>query len=182
MPHVCPWWCGYFIDNRFRRLLHNPEAILGPYVQPGMTGLDFGCGMGFCSIPMAQLVGDSGKVIAADLQQKMLNGVTKRAGKAGVADRIETHLCESDSIGQLEPVDFAVAFYSVHEVPDERRLLEEVFECLRGGSRFLVVEPIIHVTAKHFESMVTICQEVGFVVEDRPRIRLSRAVVLVKGG
>ncbi len=54
-PHVCPWWGGYFIDNRFRRILHKPEKILDPYVRRGMTVLDFGCGMGFFSIAMARL-------------------------------------------------------------------------------------------------------------------------------
>ena len=46
MPHVCPWWAGYFIDNRVRRLLHNPEKIVGPYVKSGMTVMDVGCGDG----------------------------------------------------------------------------------------------------------------------------------------
>jgi 2-polyprenyl-3-methyl-5-hydroxy-6-metoxy-1,4-benzoquinol methylase len=50
MSHVCPWWGGYFIDNPLRRLLHNPEKIVGPYVQPGMTVMDVGCGMGIFSI------------------------------------------------------------------------------------------------------------------------------------
>jgi ubiquinone/menaquinone biosynthesis C-methylase UbiE len=180
MPHVCPWWGGYFIDNRFRRLLHKPEAILAPYVQPGMTGLDFGCGMGFFAISIAQLVGDEGRVIAVDLQPKMLDTLRKRACKADVGDRIDTHRCETDALGSVDPVDFALAFYSVHEVPNERRLLEEIFECLREGACFLVVEPIIHVTAKHFESMVSLSRDVGFTVEDGPRIRLSRAVLLAK--
>ncbi|MEI8375312.1 MAG: hypothetical protein WCJ35_21030 [Planctomycetota bacterium] len=61
MPHVCPWWGGYFIDNPIRRLFHNPVKIVGPYVKPGMTVMDV-CGMGFCSIAMAKLVGDSGLV------------------------------------------------------------------------------------------------------------------------
>jgi hypothetical protein len=30
VPHICPWWGGYFIDNRLRRLLHDPEKIVGP--------------------------------------------------------------------------------------------------------------------------------------------------------
>ncbi len=34
MPHVCPWWGGHFIDNPLRRLLHDPEKIVGPYVGP----------------------------------------------------------------------------------------------------------------------------------------------------
>ena len=54
--HVCPWWGGYFIDNRLRRLLHNPERLLSPYVQQGMTVMDIGCGMGFFSIAMAAMV------------------------------------------------------------------------------------------------------------------------------
>ena len=70
-PHVCPWWGGYFIDNRFRRLLHDPQAILAPHVQPGDSALDFGCGMGFFSIGIARIVGDEGWVIAVDLQQQM---------------------------------------------------------------------------------------------------------------
>jgi hypothetical protein len=37
MSHVCPWWGGYFLDNPLRRLLHDPEKIVGPYLRPGMT-------------------------------------------------------------------------------------------------------------------------------------------------
>ena len=76
-PHVCPWWGGYFIDNRLRRLLHRPETILKPYVQAGMTALDFGCGMGFFSIAMATLVGEQGHVISVDLQSRMLQTLGK---------------------------------------------------------------------------------------------------------
>ena len=72
MSHVCPWWGGDFLDNRLRRLIHDPEMIVGPYVKPGMTVMDVGCGMRLFSIPMARMVGDEGRVIAVDLRQKML--------------------------------------------------------------------------------------------------------------
>ncbi len=26
--HVCPWWAGYFLANRLRKLLQNPYKIL----------------------------------------------------------------------------------------------------------------------------------------------------------
>jgi len=178
MAHVCPWWGGYFIDNRFRRLLHKPEAILSPYVRPGMTALDFGCGMGFFAIPMARLVGETGRVIAADLQQKMLDTLQKRARKAGVGDRVRGHCCAPDSLGLTVPLDFVVAFYSVHEAPDAGRLLSEIHECLREESCLLVVEPVGHVGAKRFERLVSLGREVGFTVAERPRVRLSRAVLL----
>jgi len=178
--HVCPWWGGYFIDNWFRRWLHQPERILSPYVRPGMTVMDFGCGMGMFAIGMARLVGNHGQVFAVDLQQKMLDVLVRRAARAGVAERIRIHRCEPDSITCDDTIDFALAFYSVHEVPDQRRLLGEIWACIRPNGRMLVVEPIGHVPVKEFETMVSVAEEVGFEVDERPRIRLSRAVVLRK--
>ena len=179
-PHVCPWWGGYFIDNPLRRWLHNPEQILAPYVKPGMTALDFGCGMGLFTIAMAKLVGEQGRIVAADLQPQMLEVLQRRAQRAGVADRIRTHRCQPDSIGLAEPLDFALAFWSVHEVPDMKRLLAEIYGCLRPEGRFLAVEPIGHVTEEAFTGMMELAAQAGFREQERPRVRLSRAVVLVK--
>jgi ubiquinone/menaquinone biosynthesis C-methylase UbiE len=177
-PHVCPWWGGYFIDNPLRRWLHNPERIVAPYVQPGMTALDFGCGMGLFSIAMAKLVGEQGRIVAADLQPQMLDVVRRRALRAGVADRVRTHRCQRDSLALDGPLDFALAFYSAHEVPDLRRLLAEIHNALAPHGRFLVVEPIGHVTAKDFANMMELAGEIGFREQERPRVRLSRAAVL----
>ena len=178
--HICPWWGGYFIDNRLRRLLHNPEKTLAPYVHTGMTVMDFGCGMGFFSIAMAKLVGDSGRVIAVDSQQKMLNVLKKRSERAGVAGRIRTHRCERDSVGVEDPVDFVLAFWSAHEVPDLRGLLVDVHGCLVAGGKLLVAEPKGHVSAGAFAEMVALAQQVGLSVQDEPHIRLSRAATFFK--
>ena len=178
--HVCPWWGGYFIDNSLRRWLHNPDKILGPYVRPDMTVMDIGCGMGMFSIAMARLVGDRGRVIAVDLQQKMLDVLMKRASAAGVADRITAHRCGPTSIDISEPVDFVLACYSAHEVPDLRRLLGEIHSCVRPAGQLLVVEPKGHVTARCFELMLDWAEELGWVVQERPHVCLSRAVVFGK--
>lgn len=83
--HVCPPWCCFTFDNIFRRLVQDPNRILRPYIKPGWTVLDIGPGMGYFTIPTARLVGDTGKVIAADLQQEMLDGVDHRAYKGRIA-------------------------------------------------------------------------------------------------
>ena len=178
--HVCPWWGGYFIDNPIRRLIHSPEKILAPYVQPGMTALDFGCGMGIFAIPMARLVGPTGEVIAVDVQRRMLDVLAKRARKQGVADRIQLHHCGPDSLNWAGPVDFELAFYSAHEVPRLGRLWQELFACLRSGGVLLWVEPIGHVAKRRFAEMLTAAEEAGFNVQERPSIRLSRAALLAK--
>ena len=69
---ICPVERAGHLDNRIRRWLQRPRNILAPYVKAGMTVLDIGCGPGFFTIDMARIVGDSGRVIAADLQAAML--------------------------------------------------------------------------------------------------------------
>ena len=174
---VCPWRHAYTFDNILRRLLHNPRRIFGPYVSPGMTIVDLGCGMGFTSIAMAKMVGESGRVIAVDLQPEMLEVLRKRAARAGVADRIRMHQCEADRLGVQAPVDFAVAFWMVHEVPDARDFLRQVHDCLREDARFLVAEPRFHVSRDAFDKLVATGEEVGLRPVARPRVRMSMAVV-----
>jgi ubiquinone/menaquinone biosynthesis C-methylase UbiE len=177
MPHVCPWWGGYFIDNPLRRLLHNPEKIVGPYVKPGMTVMDVGCGMGLFSIAMAKMVGPQGRVLAVDLQQKMLDLLRERAEKPGVSDRIQTHRCEADRLGTDVPIDFVLAFMMVHEVQDARRLLNEIRTILKPGGMLFVAEPRLHVSGRDFAAMVATANDVGFHVTEEPRVRWCRAVV-----
>ena len=176
MAHVCPWWGGYFIDNCLRHLLHKPEKIVGPYVEPGMTVMDVGCGMGFMSIAMARNVGENGRVIAVDLQQKMLDVLRQRAEKVGVADRIQLHKCEQDRLGIEEPVDFVLAFMMIHEVPSQRRLLREIHDCLKPGGKLLIAEPKIHVSGKAFERTSAVARELGFRPMEQPRVHGCRAV------
>lgn len=179
MPHVCPWWGGYFLDNPLRRLLHHPERILEPYVRPGMTVLDFGCGMGLFSLAAARLVGERGAVIAVDLQPQMLAALARRAKRKGLQDRIRRHRSEPDRMGLLEPCDLVLAFWSAHEVPDPGRLFAEIRDCLRPAGAFLLVEPIGHVTAEKFETLLSLAGQAGLHRRESPRVRLSHAAVLI---
>lgn len=178
--HVCPWWGGYFIDNGLRRLIHNPLAILGPFVQAGNTVMDVGCGMGLFSIAMARLVGPTGKVISVDIQPQMLSVLAKRAARAGVGERIVRHLCRPESLNVTESCDFTLGFYSVHEVPDRQHLLEQIHALLRPGGQLLVVEPKGHVPEQSFARMLAEAADTGFVERARPRVRWSRAVLWSK--
>ncbi len=176
--HVCPWWAGYFIDNRLRRLIHDPAKIVGPYVRPGMTTLDIGCGMGFFSLAMAELVGPAGCVIAADLQPQMLRVLQRRAARAGLADRIRLHQCEPTRLGVTGPCDFALAFAMLHEVPDPARLLAEIHACLKPAGVLLLAEPRGHVRAAAFAQELTVASAAGLIPRERPAIRWCHAAVL----
>jgi len=177
---VCPWQLAPIIDNRLRPLVHNPEKIFAPYVAKGMTVLDVGCGAGFASIGLARLVGEEGLVIAADIQPKMLGMVKERAVKEGLADRICIHLCSRDRIGLPEELDFAVAFFMVHEVPDVEAFLEEIYTLLKPEGRFFITEPKIHVGLLAFQQIMRKAQVVGFEIAERPSVRFGRTALLLK--
>ena len=177
---LCPWWFCFSFDNILRRLVQNPEQILKPYIQPGWTVLDVGPGMGYFTISLARLVGDTGKVIAADLQRQMLNGIHRRALRAGVKNRIVLHQSTPGSIGVKEPIDFCLCFWMLHEVPDRTAFLREIFTLLKSGGLLLLVEPKIHVSSSSFKISVDISNKIGFKEVERPGIFLSYPVLLKK--
>jgi ubiquinone/menaquinone biosynthesis C-methylase UbiE len=180
---VCPWWVGYILLNPFRRLSQNPEKVLGPHIRPGMTVLDIGCAMGFFSLPMATMVGPDGRVVCVDLQERMIRTLKKRADKAGLADRIDPRVCGAKALGLDDlqaKIDFALAFFMVHEVPDARALLVEIQSLLVPGGRLLIAEPRGHVKEAAFDNIVTAACQAGLSIIERVDVRRSRTVLLEK--
>ncbi len=177
---VCPWWLAYTFDNPLRRLLHPAERILGPYVSTGMTVLDFGCGFGHYALGMARLVGENGQVVAADVQEKMLDKTMSRARKAGLDKIVRPLRCDGRGLGAHVALDFALASNSVHETPDPAALLRELYAQLRPGGRFLLLEPLGHLKPQDFEAEVELAGAAGFEERDRPKVLRQRCVLLQK--
>ena len=177
---VCPVALSGSLDNRIRRWLQNPEKILRPYITEGMAVLDVGCGPGFFSLEMARMVGKSGRVIAADMQEGMLQKVKEKVKGTELEERILLHKCGEDKIGVSEPVDFVLLFYMVHEVPNKEHFFNEIETILKPQGQVLVVEPPFHVSKSAFEETVRITASAGFAVVESPKVFFSRAVVLKK--
>jgi ubiquinone/menaquinone biosynthesis C-methylase UbiE len=181
---VYPWWLGFLLVNPLRKLYCNPENVLKPYIREGMTVLDVGSGMGFFTLPMARLVGESGHVVCADLQEKMLRAVKRRATRAGLVDRIELRVSTPVSVcidDLVEKVDFALVFAVVHEVPDAKQFLLEIQRSLRKGGLLLFSEPAHHVSREAFEGTLATAQTLGFRIIDSPKIKGSHSSLWVKG-
>jgi 2-polyprenyl-3-methyl-5-hydroxy-6-metoxy-1,4-benzoquinol methylase len=177
---VCPWWFCFTFDNFLRRWLQNPTKIVSLYIKDGFNVLDVGPGMGYFTIPMATLVGPSGKVIAADLQKQMLDAINRRAVKAGVQDRIVLHQVKPDEIGVSGPVDFSLAFWMVHEVPDAKRFLSQIANALKPGGMLLLAEPKLHVSKSSFQATLDAAKGVGLQLIEQPKIFISNAALLRK--
>lgn len=177
-PYVCPVIFAATLDNFFRRMLHNQEMILKPYISRGMRVLDLGCGPGFFTSVLAKLAGEEGRVVAADIQQGMLDRMLAAVRKNGFEGRVEAHLCGSDSVGVPGKFDFILAFWMVHEVPSRERLFEELRTLINADGRILIVEPKFHVTGRAFRTMLSQVESAGLKIIDTPKVPLSRTVLL----
>ena len=177
---VCPFEIAGGLDNSIRRFLQNPQKILCPFISKGMTVLDIGCGPGYFSIAMAQLLSGEGKVIAADLQDGMLEKIRQKIKGTNLEQIIELHKCGETSIGVTENVDFILAFYMIHEVPDRDKFLKQLFSILKPDGKMFIVEPKIHVSPKAFESMVEYLTTNGLEILERPKVFFSRTIVIRK--
>jgi ubiquinone/menaquinone biosynthesis C-methylase UbiE len=180
---VCPWWMGRLLLNPWRQWTIRPEHLLAQYVREGITVLEPGPGMGFFTLTLARLAGAQGRVVAVDLQPKMLDGLRRRAQKAGLAERIETRIAQSDALGIGDlagSVDFVLASAVVHEVPSVRRFFEEIAGALRPGGAVLLVEPKGHVKEGKFASELEAAHATGLEVVSRPAIRGNHTAVLRK--
>lgn len=176
--HVCPWWLAYTFDNPLRRLFHNPAKLFEGLVQPGMIVMDMGCGMGYFSLGMAKMVGDTGMVMAVDLQQKMLDILLKRALRAGLSHMIRTHLSNADNLGCSTMVDFILAFWMVHETPDPENFFRQTRNILKPNGRIFYAEPAFHVTAKQYTNILVAAEKAGLRKIKDLDVRLSRASLL----
>ena len=180
---VCPWWLGYFLASPLRRWLEDPGKILGPYVQEGMTVLEPGPGMGFFTTELARKVGPNGRVVAVDLQPRMLDGLRDRLQKAGLADRVDARLASADSLGIgniAVQADFILAYAVVHEMPSSRAFFDQAAAAAKPGARLLLVEPKGHVTPEEFEGELQDAAKAGFVLSTRPNLPRGRAALLQK--
>lgn len=180
---VCPWWLGYLLASPIRRLMGDPSKLLEPYVREGMTVLEPGPGMGFFTVPLARMVGPRGRVIAVDIQAKMLAGLKRRLARAGLLERVDARLANAESLGIGDlagKIDFTLVVAVVHEMPSASRFFAEVAAASKPGASLLLVEPGGHVKEPEFDAELQAAADAGFTLASRPSVRRNRAAVLRK--
>ena len=132
------------------------------------------------AIEMAMMVGESGRVFAADLQEGMLDLLRSKIRGSELEQRITPHKCERTKIGVSVELDFVLAFYMVHELPDQAAFFAEIEATLKSNGRLLIIEPPFHVSKADFERTVDKARNTGLTVVDSPKVLLSKTALLGK--
>ena len=178
-----PSWKGYLLINPMRYLFQNPERILGDYVEPGMSVLDFGCSMGYFSIPVAKMVGENGRVICVDVDQKQLNVLRSRARKRNLIDRLTIQCIEPSCANFVLPessVDLALLLQVLHYMNAPVAALRRTHDSLKNGATMLVAEPKSHLTESEWDDTLQMVADAGFAIGEQNTMYNLRMAVARK--
>ncbi len=141
-----------FNPNKLSKLEHPdrykeiPPAKLLDHLElsEGEVFGDYGCGIGFFSIPAAEKVGETGHVFASDISKKMLEGLGERL-KPELKARVTVCLAGvngfKNSTGISDnSIDVGMISTVLHEVDNVQVFLKEVAQTLKSGGRLGIVE------------------------------------------
>ena len=134
-------------------------------------------------MPLARMVGPQGRVICRDVEPRMIDRLRRRARKAGLTDRIDAAICAGDDLGigdRRGEFDLAVTIHVIHEVPDQSKLLAQLFDVLRPGGRVVVLEPKGHVKERDFQRTLQSAVAAGFSELPPFKVRGDLTALLAK--
>lgn len=121
----------------------NPQNVVAQMgLSVGQTVADFGSGSGYFAIAAAKMVGNTGVVLAVDVQQSKLTAVSSIAGQQGYKN---IRLVQEDLDNPVKNIpdgscDAVIMASVLHEVHNREQLLKNAYKVLKTGGLVLAVE------------------------------------------
>jgi len=134
---------------------------------------DIGCGIGYFTIPAAQMIGDN-SAYALDTSPEMLAEVELRSKAAGIKNIETVKTEELDLMIPDESVSFGLMVNVIHEIVDKIQFLEEISRIIKPGGKLAVIDwekqamemgpPIDHRISS--DEVKTLLKEIGFECQE----------------
>jgi ubiquinone/menaquinone biosynthesis C-methylase UbiE len=119
------------LGYRFRDLRLPRKTILEEVgIRPGFHVLDYGCGPGGYIAPLAELVGESGKIYALDIHPLAIRKVKDIASKRQLAN-VETILSDCQTGLADNSMDVVLLYDIFHDLSDPNEILKELHRVLK---------------------------------------------------
>ncbi|HQT45251.1 MAG TPA: class I SAM-dependent methyltransferase [Candidatus Micrarchaeota archaeon] len=118
-----------------KKILPAREILEEIGISRGETVMDFGCGIGYFSIPALDLVGEEGTVIAIDLSKERLAELKRRAN-----GRKNLEIVNADNMDGIRSADVILAITVLHEIDGQREFVSKCMASLKPGGRLVVID------------------------------------------
>ncbi len=128
------------LDQGLRDFWQKPDQVLEALGSlEGLKVADIGCGEGYFTLRLLDLVGKEGKVFATDIQQAMLDTLDTRIPQES-RDRVELVLGSTEDTGISEPVDLIFVIQVFGEVPNRSQFLAQLKRIMHARSRLVLID------------------------------------------
>ena len=178
----CPTWLSWLVelDNPFLKNNSAREIILHLSLRSGMKVLDFGCGPGRLTIPVAKQIGPDGTVTAFDIQAGMLERVRVKADHENLGNiQFVQGAAGEGKLGKNE-YDRVLLVTVLGEIPDKTTAMKEIFECLKPSGLLSITEVIADPHFQTRKNVLAVTGSVGFVEKDFFGNQISYTINLEK--
>ena len=117
---------------KFTDLFWNPRRHLKKIpLREGMKVVDYGCGPGRYSLPIAEFIGPKGRVFAVDIQPLAIETVKEKVARGGLTN-VEAILVDSYDTGiQDSSIDLVLLIDTFHQIGARDSLLGEIHRILK---------------------------------------------------
>lgn len=158
----CPSWLGWLVemDNPFLKNNSAREIIPRLNLTKGMKILDYGCGPGRLTIPIARQIGASGMVTAFDIQPEMLARVRAKAEQEKLVNIEYVQGAAGEGKLKESEYDRVLMVTVLGELPDKEKAMEEIYKSLKSGGFLSITEVIAD---PHFQTRKKVTEVVGSV-------------------
>jgi len=160
----CPAWLGWLVelDNPILRNNSAREIISHLELRPGLKVLDFGCGPGRLTIPIAKQIGLSGTVTAFDTQPAMLERVRVKADLENLGNIEFVHGAAGEGKLGNKQFDRVLLVTVLGEIPDKKIFAKEIIDSLKSGGLLSVTETIADPHFQSRKAVTDVVKEAGF--------------------
>ena len=121
-----------YLESDERRTILDPDAVLRNFKVPTRGVIaDIGCGPGVFTLPLAEIVGDNGRVYGVDTEPRMIERLRGKLRELGIQNIVVVQSTEDSIPLQDSHVDFALMVTVLHELEglttlhETRRILKE---------------------------------------------------------
>lgn len=176
-----PEWMANFIDNPLRREVQPPEAMPTRHgLKLGQTVLEVGPGNGRYSAATARFLGEKGKLVAVDIEPRMIERLQARVQAEGLTN-VEAKTANVHAL-PFEDASFDAVYMItvIGEIPQPERAIAEFFRVLRPGGTLAFSELLLDPDYPLASTLMRWAGATGFTVKSKAGDFFAYSIVFEK--